>query len=555
METYEGQSRGWEEGPDLLQSAWRYRWLIAVGALLGALLGYGWAARQAVLYEAASQVLLTGAGSASLSGDAPPQPIGDPDRYLRNQAALIATTPVLELAAKKSRGEASVEDLRLAMTVEVDQDSDLLTISVVDGDANRAATLANAIAEGYESFVEGQPRQQASQLRANREQLEARLAQVNARLAAAPNDASLQRQRDALVEELKRLERTLVTVEAGVGTNLVNVEPAAVPEQPFQPAPRRTMAVGLLVGLLISVALAWWLNSRRAAQAQATSPSLEWSGPRGALPERGGDLAGNGEARAAALESLVLASRRPDTPARRNGASGHGAIARLMRRIRERRKMREPATVNQARESSAAFRGMVDERVSSTVSENGGEPSLSRLFVHLDKTLTREPLEFYADALPQAVAEEIPTDLAADMVAVLLDDGEGSFRVAGSVGLDADERQAVVDQDHEQLRQALWNGVSVLYGADALSAAAGIPGSQTQETLLIMPLVQGQTWLGMLVIGRRGSQAQHATPFSDREIADALLCGMEIAALLQALLLAKRLRDCMGAFDPSSDRS
>jgi hypothetical protein len=79
------------------------------------------------------------------------------------------------------------------MTVEVEQDSDLMTISVLDGAANRAAMLANAIAEGYESFVEGQPRQLADQLRANRAQLEARLDQVNAELATARNNTSLQR--------------------------------------------------------------------------------------------------------------------------------------------------------------------------------------------------------------------------------------------------------------------------------------------------------------------------------------------------------------------------
>jgi hypothetical protein len=77
---------------------------------------------------------------------------------------------------------------------------------------------------------------------------------------------------------------------------------------------------------------------------------------------------------------------------------------------------------------------------------------------------------------------------------------------------------------------------------------------QTQEALLVIPLVQCQTWLGVLLIGRR-SQRQRATPFSDKEIADAFLCGMELAALIQALLLAKRLRDCMGAFEPSSDGS
>ena len=87
----------------------------------------------------------------------------------------------------------------------------------------------HAIAEGYESFVKGQPRQLADQLRANRTQLEAALDQVNAELATAPNDTSLQRRRDVLVGELKRLEENLVRVEASVGTNLVNVEPAVPP--------------------------------------------------------------------------------------------------------------------------------------------------------------------------------------------------------------------------------------------------------------------------------------------------------------------------------------
>lgn len=279
---------------------------------------------------------------------------------------------------------------------------------------------------------------------------------------------------------------------------------------------------------------------------------LEWSGPRGALPPGGGDLGRERQDRAAPVESMVLASRRPDNLASKNGARGDGAVARLMWRIMRRGKMSEPTTLDQARASLKAFQGVVDERISTKLSKNGGEPSLDHLFVHLGRMLAKEPLEYYLEALPQAMAEEILTDVSADTVIVLLDAGEGSFRVAGSVGLEADEQKAVVDQGHEQLRQALWNGVSVLYGADVLGAAAGIPGLQTQEALLIMPLVQGQTSLGALLIGRRPSQGQNATPFSDKEIADALLCGMEFAALIQALLLAKRLRECMGAFEPSS---
>jgi hypothetical protein len=70
--TFQSQSPSGNAVGRLLGSSWRYKPLIAVAALLGALLGYGWAARQPTLYEAASQVLLTGTPSISLSDDAPP---------------------------------------------------------------------------------------------------------------------------------------------------------------------------------------------------------------------------------------------------------------------------------------------------------------------------------------------------------------------------------------------------------------------------------------------------------------------------------------------------
>jgi hypothetical protein len=93
---------------------------------------------------------------------------------------------------------------------------------------------------------------------------------------AGCGDTSLQRRRDALVDELKQLEKDLVRVEASVGTNLVNVEPAVTPEQPAQPAPRRTMVIGMLLGLLASAVLVWW---RTRGQGPTSSSSATEQGP------------------------------------------------------------------------------------------------------------------------------------------------------------------------------------------------------------------------------------------------------------------------------------
>jgi hypothetical protein len=97
--------------------------------------------------------------------------------------------------------------------------------------------------------------------------------------------------------------------------------------------------------------------------------------------------------------------------------------------------------------------------------------------------------------------------------------------------------------------------VSVLQDTDPLRpAATGIPAAGTVEAVVILPLVQDSTWLGTILIGRRSSSGYQATSFSDDEIASALFCGMELAPLMQSLLLAKRLRKCLGALEPSSDQ-
>jgi len=45
MDTFDGQAMNLDEGPGIVQSAWRYKWLVAIAALVGALLGYAWEAR------------------------------------------------------------------------------------------------------------------------------------------------------------------------------------------------------------------------------------------------------------------------------------------------------------------------------------------------------------------------------------------------------------------------------------------------------------------------------------------------------------------------------
>jgi len=202
----------------LLQSAWRYKGLIATVVLLGALLGYGWVARQPTHYEGAARVA---------TNECPPT------RFCK---------------------------------VDVPQDSNVLTIRVVDSTAKGAAQLADAVAAASSQIVNGQSRAAISQLRRRFSQLETRSVKVNSQLARHPNDPRLRAQRKAVAHQLSVIRQAMVS-----GVPWLEPAGAAVPE-PIPPSRGRPIAIGMLVGLLASAVLVWWRTRRQGPTSRSSTP-------------------------------------------------------------------------------------------------------------------------------------------------------------------------------------------------------------------------------------------------------------------------------------------
>ena len=251
------QSRGGDAVGRLLQSAWRYKGLIVAAVLLGALLGYGWAARQPVLYEGVTRIFPTAMGSGSLPGEAS-LPIGEPAQYVRKQAEFLSSPVVLERAVKLSGSRISAETLGQRLEVDVAQDADVLTIRVVDSTATGAARLADAVATAYDGVLVQQFGRAVRQLQNRHSALKARLAEAEAELARSPNDPRLQAKCKALTDQDREFLRQLRALER-TRPSVVR-ERAAVPKQPITPGPGRPVAIGMLLGLLASGVLAWWLG-------------------------------------------------------------------------------------------------------------------------------------------------------------------------------------------------------------------------------------------------------------------------------------------------------
>jgi hypothetical protein len=158
------------------------------------------------------------------------------------------------------------------------------------------------------------------------------------------------------------------------------------------------------------------------------------------------------------------------------------------------------------------------------------------------EALGGQPLEFYERDLPQIAAAETARRVRADVVVLLLDNGEGLMEVSGGVGLTPAERRLNVEYSRDVMRELFRAGVGLVEDTDRVRGAlAGIPGSRA-ETLVMVPLVHERLGFGVLMAGRNRSQTGVPTEvFTDAEIevlmgfADAAAASLRTAVLLRHL--------------------
>jgi Mrp family chromosome partitioning ATPase/capsular polysaccharide biosynthesis protein len=258
---------GWDEGPGLVASVWRYRWLVAAVALAGALAGFGFSLVQPVMYEASSRVLLTAPGSDQ-----------EPDRFVRNEAAFMVSPPVLDRAVKDVKGRVTVKQLRDRLVAEPSTESDVVTLRVRDTTAQGAAQLVNAVGHAYETTLQAQAQRaldrEVQQLEETQKRIQDEIRGLDAKLKDSPDDGQLKLRRQAAAElfsQAQQQESELVF--KGPADDPVSlIERPEVPDEPAQPKPMRLVALGGLLGVVLATVLAWALAGRRPTPATGVQP-------------------------------------------------------------------------------------------------------------------------------------------------------------------------------------------------------------------------------------------------------------------------------------------
>jgi hypothetical protein len=539
---------GWQDGPGLLGSAWRYKGFLAAATLVGALLGVGFSNLQPTLYEGVATILLVDVDRDT--GQAPPNV--DQERWLQNQVNVMTSASVLTEASKRHGGGLTLAQVRERVAVEASLDADVITIHASDPTPRGAARLANSVALAYDHVVNQDIRRRAADAiataKAEEERLRQRLTQLQTELAAHPGSEALKVEVGTVTDRLQSVlaEQLRLDQDAnGADEGVVRFERATIPTGPVQPQRRRNTAGGALLFLLASAVIAWTLAGRRPAVdrrslAIATSPTATARSGIGSQSAEAGDGL---RARPTAWAS------RSDT-ARADGNGSRPANGE----IPPREHYAEPAGYGPIWEGEDG-RATGLRKADANGPQPGTPPLTPELIVAFDRltehlqevmeTLRVDGWSVAEQSLPQLEAEKAAHHFGLEVAVILLDDGRGRLEVAGEVGLDPIERDKAIGYDRDVWIQVFDRGPRLAAEEDrTMFAKAGIP-HDAAESLFMVPLIHDDVGFGLLLVNAH-TNGDGPTTVDDRRIEGVTAYAGVIVPTLWSWVLLGRLMQHLG---------
>lgn len=245
--------------PGLLDAVWRYRWMVAVCGLVGLLLA---AIVGAVFVPKASADATLALKTPTARSVIAPGIQGDAslNRYT-SQRALFATNDDVISGAVKALGGWTVPQLESAVTVTPSSNNTSFVVKVNAATPQQAVDAVNAVVDSYKAAsrkqVEAATAATLAPITANIDAIQKQLAggaDGQTKLALAQTLTSLQQQKSAIESDSSLF-----------GDGVDFVQAASLANATGQKIPYTQLALGLLLGLLVGMGLAWWRadNNRR----------------------------------------------------------------------------------------------------------------------------------------------------------------------------------------------------------------------------------------------------------------------------------------------------
>lgn len=224
----------------------RRRWVVVTAVVVTTLTAYVISRSEQRLYQATATVLVSEQNQAAAVLNLATTNTSPPDRYAATQAALARVGQVAAMAVAAAHVPGRTPGGLLAdSSVTANPTADLLSFSVTDPQPLVAQKLATAYAN---AFTEYRRRLDTSALTAALGDVHKKLAQLD---AVGQGSSALARQLTSTMHELEAMNALQES-----GASAVVVGPAGGASM-VQPRPTRNVALGLIAGLALGVALAF----------------------------------------------------------------------------------------------------------------------------------------------------------------------------------------------------------------------------------------------------------------------------------------------------------
>ena len=244
------------------------KWIIIEAVVIVTLTAILLSVLQAPVYQGEAKVLITGQDAgAAIFGTAISDLGGQQERGLQTQVQLISLRPLAEAAIKELGLREQPEKLLERVDVSAVGQTNVVTIRATDGSAAQAAAIANAMADSYVGWSRNAKRES---IKSAADEVQRRLDDAQAQILALGRKITAAGKSDELSAELaiatdlystlaQKLEDLRVNEQLEIGSGRV-VSTAVVDNEPISPQPLRNAALGLVVGLVFGLGMAFLLE-------------------------------------------------------------------------------------------------------------------------------------------------------------------------------------------------------------------------------------------------------------------------------------------------------
>jgi capsular polysaccharide biosynthesis protein len=484
----------WTDAPGLPQSVWRYRWLVAGIVLIGALGAFAWSAFQPTLYEGVVRIYVTTESGQS----------GNLERTVASQAQFLGSSIVSDRIIALTGNRLTLQELEQRLTVEPSANADVITVRALDETPEGAASLADTVDVAYRQVLAEQRQQAANQAIATLQEIQERLATELSKIQQQRSDAdnpALLASEQAISSQMDANANRIgqVSADSAVPTATLG-DKAAVPDEPAEPKPIRTGAIGAVIGLVIGVALAWWLAGRRPAVTHDEETA---------------------QVLAHVDEDLEQADDVVHVPVEHSGSTESLP--------------RAPGDVGVPRSDTN------DPRSDALPAAHADLDRLSGSVRQVLETLDNNHHELYRKDFAQITAERLRENSPFDRVAVLVRIHDG-LEVAGQVGWGTNELRSADHHDTSLLDSLGWTGPRLIGSAERRELRnVGIVTSAAL-TIVAAPLEHQEVPFGVLLAGQETPNGK-VLPTGNGVMEGVGKFAEQVAPDLHTWLLLQRLRD------------